>query len=105
MASATASDGFVYPKGLYYQIKVNGGRPRLLKQGVIDPGPGVAVQMPSMVEDQQGNLGITWMEQCANYQMNHCAQIHSVLSKMRATVIRGLAEKKRFSDTHEQPHT
>src|SRR6201987_5698020 len=41
MASATASDGFVYPKGLYYQINVNGGRPRLLKQGVIDPGPGV----------------------------------------------------------------
>jgi hypothetical protein len=62
MASATASDGFVYPKGLYYQIKVNGGRPRLLKQGVIDPGPGVAVQIPSMVEDQQGNLGVTWME-------------------------------------------
>src|SRR5216684_9215565 len=51
MASATASDGFVYPKGLYYQINVNGGRPRLLKQGVIDPGPGVAVQMPSVVED------------------------------------------------------
>ena len=62
MASATASDGFVYPKGLYYQINVNGGRPRLLKQGVIDPGPGVAVQMPSVVEDQQGNLGVTWME-------------------------------------------
>jgi hypothetical protein len=62
MASATASDGFVYPKGLYYQINVNGGTPRLLKQGVIDPGPGVAVQMPSVVEDQQGNLGVTWME-------------------------------------------
>ena len=62
MASATASDGFVYPKGLYYQINVNGGSPRLLKQGVIDPGTGVAVQMPSVVEDQQGNLGVTWME-------------------------------------------
>ena len=62
MASATASDGFVYPKGLYYQINVNGGRPRLRKEGVIDPGPGVAVQMPSVVEDQQGNLGVTWME-------------------------------------------
>jgi hypothetical protein len=62
MASATASDGFVYPKGLYYQINVNGGTPKLLKQGVIDPGPGVAVQMPSVVEDQQGNLGVTWME-------------------------------------------
>ena len=65
MASATASDGFVYPKGLYYQIDVNGNgvvKPRLIKQGVIDPGPGVAVQMPSVVEDQQGNLGLTWME-------------------------------------------
>jgi hypothetical protein len=65
MASATASDGFVYPKGLYYQIDVNGNgvvKPRLIKQGVIDPGPGVAVQMPSVVEDKQGNLGLTWME-------------------------------------------
>jgi hypothetical protein len=65
MASATAADGFVYPKGLYYQIDVNGTgvvKPRLIKEGVIDPGPGVAVQMPSVVEDQQGNLGWTWME-------------------------------------------
>ena len=65
MASSTASDGFVYPKGLYYQIHVNGNgvsKPRLMKEGVIDPGPGVAVQMPSVDEDQQGNLGLTWME-------------------------------------------
>ena len=62
MASSTAADGFVYPKGLYYQIKVNGNTPRLIKEGVIDPGPGVAVQMPSVVEDQQGNLGLTWIE-------------------------------------------
>ena len=65
MASSTASDGFVYPKGLYYQIDVNGNgavKPRLIKQGVIDPGPGVAVQMPSVDEDKQGNLGFTWME-------------------------------------------
>jgi hypothetical protein len=65
MASSTASDGFVYPKGLYYQIDVNGNgvsKPRLMKEGVIDPGPGVAVQMPSVEEDQQGNLGLTWME-------------------------------------------
>jgi hypothetical protein len=33
-----------------------------MKEGVIDPGPGVAVQMPSVDEDQQGNLGLTWME-------------------------------------------
>lgn len=62
MASSTAADGFVYPKGLYYQVNVNGHTPRLIKEGVIDPGPGVAVQMPSVVEDQQGNLGLTWME-------------------------------------------
>jgi hypothetical protein len=65
MASSTASDGFVYPKGLYYQIDVNGNgvsKPRLMKEGVIDPGPAVAVQMPSVDEDQQGNLGLTWME-------------------------------------------
>ena len=52
-------------KGLYYQIDVNGTgvvKPRLIKEGVIDPGQGVAVQMPSVVEDQQGNLGLTWME-------------------------------------------
>jgi hypothetical protein len=62
MASATASDGFVYPKGLYYKINVNGAPPRLVSQNVVDPGYGVAVQMPSVAEDQQGNLGLTWME-------------------------------------------
>jgi hypothetical protein len=65
MASSLASDGFLYPKGLYYQIDVNGNgavKPRLIQQGVIDPGLGVAVQMPSVDEDQQGNLGFTWME-------------------------------------------
>jgi|GEM_PF-1773128 len=62
MASSTAADGFIYPKGLYYQIDVNGKTPRLIKEGVIDPGQGVAVQMPSVAEDQQGNLGLTWME-------------------------------------------
>ena len=62
MASSTASDGFVYPKGLYYQVDVSGGTPTLLKQGVVDPGPGVAVQMPSVDEDSRGNLGLTWME-------------------------------------------
>ena len=65
LASSTASDGFVYPKGLWFQMDVNGNgavKPRLIKSGVIDPGPGVAVQMPSVDEDQQGNLGFTWME-------------------------------------------
>lgn len=62
MASSTEADGFVYPKGLYYEIDVNGHTPKLIKEGVIDPGPGVAVQMPSVVKDRQGNLGLTWME-------------------------------------------
>jgi protocatechuate 3,4-dioxygenase beta subunit/methionine-rich copper-binding protein CopC len=62
LASATAADGFVYPKGLYYEINVSGGTPTLALQGVIDPGQGVAVQMPSVAIDIHGNLGFTWME-------------------------------------------
>jgi hypothetical protein len=62
MSSSTASDGFVYPKGLYYQVDVSGGAPTLLQEGVIDPGAGVAVQMPSVDEDSKGSLGLTWME-------------------------------------------
>ena len=66
MASATAADGFVYPKGLYYVVNVNHLTPVLLKQGVIDPGPGVAVQMVSVDQDSNGHLGLTWMESSIN---------------------------------------
>jgi hypothetical protein len=62
MASATAADGFQYPKVLYYKINVIGSTPELVKEGVIDRGPGVATQMPSVAEDRLGNLGFTWME-------------------------------------------
>jgi hypothetical protein len=62
MASALAGDGFTYQKGLYYEIDVSGGSPVLDLQGVIDPGPGVAVQMPSVAIDSHGNLGFTWFE-------------------------------------------
>jgi hypothetical protein len=62
MASGLAKDGFVYQKGLYYQIDVSKGTPVLLHEGVIDPGPGVTVQIPSVDEDQRGNLGLTWVE-------------------------------------------
>jgi hypothetical protein len=55
-------DGYVYPKGLFFQIDISGNAPALVKQGVIDPGFGVAVQMPSVDEDQQGNLGFSWIE-------------------------------------------
>jgi hypothetical protein len=61
MASATATDGFVYPKGLFYVIKV-GAPPTLLNQGVIDPGSGVAVQMVTVDEDKKRHLGLTWIE-------------------------------------------
>ncbi|MBV8842776.1 MAG: hypothetical protein JO307_08195 [Bryobacterales bacterium] len=62
MASSIGRDGFLYPKGLYYQIDVSGAAPVLTKTGVIDPGLGVAVQMPSVDMDIRGNLGFTWME-------------------------------------------
>jgi 6-phosphogluconolactonase (cycloisomerase 2 family) len=62
MASSLGGDGFVFPKGLFFQIDVSGGTPTLLQNGVIDPGHEVAVQMPSVDEDQSGNLGFTWME-------------------------------------------
>jgi hypothetical protein len=62
MASATATDGFLYPKGRIYRIDVSGGTPTLLSEELIDPGNGVAVQMPSVDEDSEGNLGLTWME-------------------------------------------
>jgi hypothetical protein len=73
MASSTAADEFVYPKGLFYQIDVNGNgasKPRLMQEGVIDPGPGVAVQMPAVDEDKQGNLGLTWFESSSTEYMS-----------------------------------
>jgi len=62
MASALAKDGFVYPKGLYYRIDVSGGTPTLLKKATVDPGNGVAVQMISIDEDKNQNLGMSWIE-------------------------------------------
>jgi len=60
MASATAKDGFVYPKGLVYRITL--GPVKLAQFLLIDPGPGVAVQMPSVDIDKLGHLAVTWME-------------------------------------------
>jgi hypothetical protein len=62
MASATATDGFLYPKGRIYQMDVSGGTPTLISEQLIDSGSGVAVQMPSVDEDSEGNLGLSWME-------------------------------------------
>jgi hypothetical protein len=86
MASSTASDGFVYPKGLYYQVDVSGGTPTLLKQGVIDPGAGVAVQMPSVDEDSQGNLGLTWMESSSSEYLSMWVGTLDTASKLAASV-------------------
>jgi hypothetical protein len=60
MASATAADGFTYPKGLVYRITLT--PLQLFQLPVIDPGPGVAVQMPSVDVDKNGHLAVTWME-------------------------------------------
>lgn len=61
MASSLTKDGFVYPKGLFYRIKV-GNPPKLVKEVIIDPGPGVAVQMPSADLNKNGRKGLTWIE-------------------------------------------
>ncbi|MEO8269764.1 MAG: hypothetical protein ABI557_08590, partial [Aureliella sp.] len=62
-AMATAfADSAGYPKGAYYQIDVSGSSPVLQREGRIDPGPGVAVQMPSVAQDIHGNLGFSWIQ-------------------------------------------
>jgi hypothetical protein len=62
MSSAVAADGFTYNKGLYYVVNISGGTPTLVKQGVVDPGAGVSVQMFTAAMDGRGDLGFTWME-------------------------------------------
>ncbi len=63
--STAFADSAGYPKGAYYQIDVDGGTPILVREGRIDPGPGVAVQMPTVAQDIHGNLGFTWMQASA----------------------------------------
>ena len=62
MASALSKDGFVFPKGLFYVFDVSGGTPTLSREVDIDPGTGVAVQMPSVDMDSKGNIGMNWIE-------------------------------------------
>jgi len=66
MASGTPADGFTYPKGLIFDVDVTSGAPVLSGEFVVDPGAGVAAQMPSVDMDQSGRLGITWMESSRN---------------------------------------
>jgi len=62
MASALGKDGFVFPKGLIYVFSVSGGTPTLVREIDLDPGAGVAVQMPSVDQDINGRLGMNWFE-------------------------------------------
>jgi hypothetical protein len=66
MASGTASDGFTYPKVLIFDVDVTTGTPVLSEEFVIDPGPGVAAQMPTVEMDRNSTLGVTWMESSAS---------------------------------------
>jgi hypothetical protein len=81
MASALAADGFVYPKGLIFQVDISSGTPALLKEIVIDPGAGVAVQMPSADEDSLGNLGYSWMESSSTEFLSMWVGAHPVKTK------------------------
>jgi hypothetical protein len=62
MASALAKDGFVFPKALFYVFNVSGGTPTLAREINIDSGSGVALQMPSVDMNKNGNLGMNWIE-------------------------------------------
>jgi hypothetical protein len=66
MASGTPADGFTYPKALIFDVDVTGGMPVLSGEFVVDPGAGVAAQMPSVDMDQSDRLGVTWMESSRN---------------------------------------
>jgi len=45
---------------------VTSGTPTLVNEFVVDPGIGVAAQMPSVDMDGDNRLGLTWMESSAN---------------------------------------
>jgi hypothetical protein len=64
--ASTATDNFTYPKGHYYQVDVHTATPKLMTEGLIDPGPGVAVYMVSADQDRGGGFGLTWMESSLN---------------------------------------
>jgi len=62
MASGTPADSFTYPKALIFDVDVTSGTPVLGGEFVVNPGTGVAAQMPSVEMDQLDRLGFTWME-------------------------------------------
>ena len=66
MASGTPADGFTLPKALIFDVDVTSSTPVLSGQFVVNPGNGVAAQMPSVEMDRSDTLGVTWMESSAN---------------------------------------
>jgi len=66
MASGTPADGFTFPKALIFDVDVTSGTPVLSGEFVVNPGNGVAAQMPSVEMDRSDTLGVTWMESSAN---------------------------------------
>lgn len=62
MASALSGDGFVYPKALIYDFNVSSGTPTLTREIDLDHGSGVAMQMPSVDLNKNGDYGLTWFE-------------------------------------------
>ena len=69
MASALSGDGFVYPKALLYDFNVSSGTPTLTREIDLDHGSGVAMQMPSVDLDNNGNYGINWFESSSTEYM------------------------------------
>src|SRR5215469_9554806 len=69
MASALAGDGFVFPKALIYDFNVSGGTPTLTKEFDLDHGSGVAMQMPSVDLNKNGDYGFTWFESSSTEYM------------------------------------
>ena len=48
------------------------GSPIFMKEGLIDPGPGVGVYMVSADQDIHGNIAATWMESSLNGYASMC---------------------------------
>lgn len=61
-SAGTPADGFQTTKAHWYEVDISMGTPKLVQQGVVDPGPGVATFFPTATQDAAGDIGITYME-------------------------------------------
>ena len=83
IGAAFANDGFRYVKVGWYQVDVSSGVPVLVREGIIDPGPGVTAQQPSVAIDIKGNLGFTWMQSSLNeYVSMYVATLDAVTGEL-----------------------